>query len=172
MGSPQHTGVHAASLILITKFPHLLHLKNFIVILPSYIEKVFAILITYRPIGMFIVEFLMNPILMAYALLAMAIISEVIGSTFLVKSEGFTKLLPSLAVVVLFSLAFYLLSQVIKVIPLGIAYAIWAGVGIVLTALIGYFVFRQSLDFAAMIGIALIVSGVVVINLFSNSTGH
>jgi small multidrug resistance pump len=121
---------------------------------------------------MFIVEFLMNPILMAYALLAMAIISEVIGSTFLVKSEGFTKLLPSLAVVVLFSLAFYLLSQVIKVIPLGIAYAIWAGVGIVLTALIGYFVFRQSLDFAAMIGIALIVSGVVVINLFSNSTGH
>lgn len=120
----------------------------------------------------FFVEFLMNPILMAYALLAMAIISEVIGSTFLVKSEGFTKLLPSLAVVVLFSLAFYLLSQVIKVIPLGIAYAIWAGVGIVLTALIGYFVFRQSLDFAAMIGIALIVSGVVVINLFSNSTGH
>ena len=121
---------------------------------------------------MLVVEFLMNPILMAYALLAMAIISEVIGSTFLVKSEGFTKLLPSLAVVVLFSLAFYLLSQVIKVIPLGIAYAIWAGVGIVLTALIGYFVFRQSLDFAAMIGIALIVSGVVVINLFSNSTGH
>ena len=121
---------------------------------------------------MFVVEFLMNPILMAYALLAMAIISEVIGSTFLVKSEGFTKLLPSLAVVVLFSLAFYLLSQVIKVIPLGIAYAIWAGVGIVLTALIGYFVFRQSLDLAAMIGIALIVSGVVVINLFSNSTGH
>ena len=119
---------------------------------------------------MFVVEFLMNPILMAYALLAMAIISEVIGSTFLVKSEGFTKLLPSLAVVVLFSLAFYLLSQVIKVIPLGIAYAIWAGVGIVLTALIGYFVFRQSLDFAAMIGIALIISGVVVINLFSNST--
>lgn len=120
----------------------------------------------------FFIEFLMNPILMAYALLAMAISSEVIGSTFLVKSEGFTKLLPSLAVVVLFSLAFYLLSQVIKVIPLGIAYAIWAGVGIVLTALIGYFVFRQSLDFAAMIGIALIVSGVVVINLFSNSTGH
>lgn len=121
---------------------------------------------------MFVIEFLMNPILMAYALLAMAIISEVIGSTFLVKSEGFTRLLPSLAVVVLFSFAFYLLSQVIKVIPLGIAYAIWAGVGIVLTALIGYFVFRQSLDFAAMIGIALIVSGVVVINLFSNSTGH
>ncbi|MFH7767057.1 DMT family transporter [Acinetobacter sp. BSP-28] len=114
----------------------------------------------------------MNSVLFAYGLLACAIISEVIGSTFLVKSEGFTKLLPSLVVVVLFSLAFYLLSQVIKVIPLGIAYAIWAGVGIVLTALIGYFIFRQSLDLPAMLGIALIVAGVVVINLFSNSTGH
>ncbi len=91
---------------------------------------------------------------------------------FLVKSESFTKLWPSVAVVVLFSMAFYLLSQVIKVIPLGIAYAIWAGVGIVLTALIGFFVFRQSLDVAAMVGIGLIVSGVVVINLFSNATGH
>ena len=108
----------------------------------------------------------------AYGLLACAIISEVIGSTFLVKSEGFSKFVPSLVVVVLFSLAFYLLSQVIKVIPLGIAYAIWAGVGIVLTALIGYFIFRQSLDIPAMLGIALIVAGVVVINIFSNSTGH
>ncbi|MDQ8936174.1 SMR family transporter [Acinetobacter rudis] len=114
----------------------------------------------------------MSSLWMAYGLLALAIISEVTGSTFLVKSEGFTKLGPSLAVVVLFSIAFYLLSQVIKVIPLGIAYAIWAGVGIVLTGLIGYFVFRQSLDLAAMIGIALIVLGVIVINLFSHSTGH
>ena len=114
----------------------------------------------------------MNSVMFAYGLLACAIISEVIGSTFLVKSEGFSKLVPSLVVVVLFSLAFYLLSQVIKVIPLGIAYAIWAGVGIVLTTLIGYFIFRQSLDIPAMLGIALIVAGVVVINLFSNSTGH
>lgn len=114
----------------------------------------------------------MNSVMFAYGLLACAIISEVIGSTFLVKSEGFSKLVPSLVVVVLFSLAFYLLSQVIKVIPLGIAYAIWAGVGIVLTALIGYFIFRQSLDIPAMLGIALIVAGVVVINLFSNFTGH
>ncbi|AYA02018.1 QacE family quaternary ammonium compound efflux SMR transporter [Acinetobacter sp. WCHAc010034] len=114
----------------------------------------------------------MNPVLIAYGMLALAIVSEVTGSTFLVKSEGFTKLWPSAAVIVLFSIAFYLLSQVIKVIPLGIAYAIWAGVGIVLTALIGYFVFRQSLDWAALIGIGLIVSGVVVINLFSNSAGH
>ena len=115
---------------------------------------------------------MMNPVSTAYILLALAIVSEVLGSTFLLKSEGFTKLLPSLVVLVLFSVAFYCLSQVIKVIPLGISYAIWAGVGIVLTALIGYFFFRQQLDGAAIIGIALIVSGVVVINLFSKSAGH
>ena len=114
----------------------------------------------------------MNPILMAYLLLALAIVSEVIGSTFIVKSEGFTKLVPSLIVLVLYSIAFYLLSQVVKVIPLGITYAIWAGVGIVLTAIIGFMVFKQSLDLAAMVGIALIISGVIVINLFSTTTGH
>lgn len=114
----------------------------------------------------------MNTVSMAYFLLALAIITEVTGSSLLLKSEGFTKLIPSVAVVILFSVAFYLLSQVIKVIPLGIAYAIWAGVGIVLTALIGFIFFKQQLDFAAMIGIALIVSGVVVINLFSQSAGH
>ena len=121
---------------------------------------------------MFLLGVNMNPVLLAYAMLALAIALEVTGSTFLVKSESFTKLWPSVAVVVLFSMAFYLLSQVIKVIPLGIAYAIWAGVGIVLSGLIGFFVFRQSLDVAAMVGIGLIVSGVVVINLFSNATGH
>lgn len=114
----------------------------------------------------------MSPVYMAYGMLALAIISEVTGSTFLVKSEGFTRVGPSIVVVITFCIAFYLLSQVIKVIPLGIAYAIWAGVGIVLTTLIGYFVFRQTLDLAALIGIALIVSGVIVINLFSHSAGH
>lgn len=114
----------------------------------------------------------MSPVYMAYGMLALAIISEVTGSTFLVKSEGLTRVGPSIVVVITFCIAFYLLSQVIKVIPLGIAYAIWAGVGIVLTALIGYFVFRQTLDLAALIGIALIVSGVIVINLFSHSAGH
>ena len=75
-------------------------------------------------------------------------------------------------VIILYSLAFYLLSQVIKTIPLGIAYAIWAGFGIVLTSIVGYVLFKQTLDAPAMIGIVLIVSGVVVINLFSQSTGH
>jgi small multidrug resistance pump len=90
----------------------------------------------------------------------------------LVKSQGFTKLAPSLLVVLFYVISFYLLSQVIKTIPLGIAYAIWAGVGIILTALVGYFIFKQSLDIAAIIGIGLIISGVLVINLFSTSAGH
>lgn len=114
----------------------------------------------------------MTPLLKAYLLLALAIVAEVIGSTFIVKSAGFTKLVPSLAVFVLYSIAFYLLSQVVKVIPLGISYAIWAGVGIVLTAFLGFIVFKQNLDLAAMIGIALIISGVIVINLFSTTAGH
>src|SRR5690606_7761309 len=114
----------------------------------------------------------MNSILITYLLLACAIIAEVIGSTFLVKSEGFTKLWPSLAVLVLFSIAFYLLSQVVKVIPLGITYAIWRGVGIVLRAFIGFLVLKQHLDIPAVVGMVLIIAGVIVINLFSNTTSH
>ena len=117
-------------------------------------------------------EYFMNPVTQAYLLLALAIITEVTGSTLLVKSEGFSKLIPSVAVVILFAIAFYLLSHVIKVIPLGVAYAIWAGVGIILTALIGVVVLKQSLDAPAIMGILLIVCGVVVVNLFSKTTGH
>ena len=109
---------------------------------------------------------------MAYILLALAIVSEVTGSTFLVKSEGFTQLVPSILVVIFYVISFYLLSQVIKTIPLGVAYAIWGGVGIVLTALIGFLIFRQSLDLAALIGIALIIGGVIVMNIFSKTVGH
>ena len=117
-------------------------------------------------------EYFMNPVTQAYLLLALAIITEVTGSTLLVKSEGFSKLIPSVAVVILFAIAFYLLSHVIKVIPLGVAYAIWAGVGIILTALIGVVVLKQSLDAPAIMGILLIVCGVVVMNLFPKTTGH
>ena len=116
--------------------------------------------------------FNMNAILIAYGLLALAIISEVTGSTFLVKSEGFTRLGPSLLVVIFYIISFYLLSQVIKTIPLGIAYAIWGGVGIVLTAFIGFLIFRQNLDIPAIIGIIMIVGGVIVMNVFSKSVGH
>ena len=116
--------------------------------------------------------FNMNAIYIAYGLLALAIISEVTGSTFLVKSEGFTRLGPSLLVVIFYIISFYLLSQVIKTIPLGIAYAIWGGVGIVLTAFIGFLIFRQSLYIPAVIGIIMIVGGVIVMNVFSKSVGH
>ena len=114
----------------------------------------------------------MNPAFMAYALLALAIISEVTGSTFLVKSEGFTKLVPSILVFIFYAISFYLLSQVLKTIPLGIAYAIWSGIGIILTACSGFFVFRQSLNLPAVIGFVMIMGGVIVMNVFSKSVGH
>mgnify|MGYP003603656239 FL=1 len=116
--------------------------------------------------------FNMNATFIAYGLLALAIISEATGSIFLVKSEGFTRLGPSLLVVIFYIISFYLLSQVIKTIPLGIAYAIWGGVGIVLTAFIGFLIFRQNLDIPAVIGIIMIVGGVIVMNVFSKSVGH
>ncbi|ANB91633.1 quaternary ammonium transporter [Moraxella ovis] len=108
----------------------------------------------------------------AYALLALAIISEVTGSTFLAKSDGFSKLIPTSITLVCFAIAFYLLSHVVKVIPLGMTYAIWSGVGIVLTALIGMFVLKQPLDIPAMIGIGFIIVGVIIMNIFSSSTAH
>lgn len=113
----------------------------------------------------------MSQLYTAYLLLGLSIVTEVAGSTFLVKSIGFTKPMPSTLAVILFIIAFYLYSLAIKSIPLGIAYAIWAAVGVVLTAVVGFLVFKQNLDSIAMLGIALIISGVMVIQLFSNSTG-
>lgn len=114
----------------------------------------------------------MTPVLQSWAALAVAILAEVAGSSFLMKSQQFTRLLPSMATVVLYVLAFYCLSLALRHIPLGIAYGIWAGVGIVLTAIIGLTLFSQSLDPAAMVGIGFIVMGVVIINLFSQAAGH
>ncbi len=109
---------------------------------------------------------------MGYVYLALAIICEVIGTTAMQASEGFSKLGPSVVVVVGYGLAFYLLAQVLKFMPMGIAYAIWAGLGIVLIALAGAVVYKQVPDVPAMIGMLLIVAGVLVINLFSKSTSH
>jgi len=109
---------------------------------------------------------------MKYLFLGLAIALEVIGSSFLAKSNGFTKLVPSIITVIAFSACFYFFSQALKSIPLGIAYAIWAGLGIVLTALVSVFIFKQKLDLPAILGLALIVSGVLVINLLSKSAGH
>lgn len=104
-----------------------------------------------------------------WLLLSIAIIAEVFGTSFLKSSEGFTKFWPSVAVIVGYVVAFYFLSLSLKVIPVGIAYAIWAGIGVVLIALIGWIVFSQKLDMPAIIGISMILGGVVVLNVFSNS---
>ena len=109
---------------------------------------------------------------MGYTYLIIAIIAEVIATGALKSSEGFTKLAPSLIVVVGYGIAFYFLSLVLKTIPVGVAYAIWSGLGVVLISIVAVFVFKQKLDLAAVIGILLIISGVMVINLFSNSSGH
>jgi small multidrug resistance pump len=108
---------------------------------------------------------------MKYLFLALAIILEVIGSSFMKASDGFTKWLPSTIVVVAYISCFYFLSLALKTIPLGVAYAIWAGLGIVLTASVSVIVFKQKLDLPAIIGIIFIVVGVVIMNFFSK-TAH
>ncbi len=109
---------------------------------------------------------------MHWAYLGLAIFAEVAGSAALKQSVGFTKPVFAFLSVAGFAIALFFLSLALRVIPLGIAYAIWAGIGIVLVALLGVFVFRQTLDVAAIVGIGLIVCGVIVINTLSNSTAH
>ncbi|GAC1030038.1 SMR family transporter [Pseudomonas sp. No.21] len=107
-----------------------------------------------------------------YLYLAIAITAEVIATTSMKALDGFSKPLPLLLVVVGYSISFWMLSLVVKSIPVGIAYAIWAGLGIVLVSIAAVFLYQQKLDIPAMLGMGLIVSGVVVIQLFSGSTGH
>lgn len=107
----------------------------------------------------------------AYLFLAVAIVAEVIATTALKASEGFSRPGPSVLVVAGYAIAFYLLSLTLNSIPIGIAYAIWAGGGIILVALFGWLIYGQQLDLAALAGIALILTGVMVINLLSKA-GH
>jgi small multidrug resistance pump len=109
---------------------------------------------------------------MSYLYLGIAIIAEVVATSALKSSQGFTKPLSSIVVVVGYCIAFYCLSIVLKTIPIGIAYAIWAGLGIVLITIVGYFFYQQKLDAAAVIGMTLIVGGVIIINVFSTSLTH
>lgn len=109
---------------------------------------------------------------MAFVYLALAIVAEVVATSALKATEGFTRLWPSLIVVVGYVLAFYMLSLVLRTIPVGVAYAIWAGMGIVLVALVGALVFGQRPDLPAILGIVLIIAGVVVIQLFSRISVH
>lgn len=109
---------------------------------------------------------------MVWVYLAIAIVSEVIATSALKAAEGFTRWVPSLLVVVGYASAFYFLSLTLRTLPLGIAYAIWSGVGVILVALVGWALYHQSLDIAALIGISLIVAGVIVLNLFSKAVAH
>ena len=109
---------------------------------------------------------------MKYLYLALAIVLEVLGSSFMKASDGFSKLLPTTITIIAYIACFFFLSQALKSIPLGIAYAIWGGLGIALTALISVIIFKQSLDLPAIIGIILIVAGVFVMNFFSKSSTH
>ena len=109
---------------------------------------------------------------MAYLYLGIAIITEVIATSFLKKAEGFTVVIPSFIVVSGYACAFYFLSLTLKTVPIGIAYAIWAGFGMVLIVIVGLVFYEQKLDLAAFLGIALIISGVVIINMFSTTPIH
>ena len=104
--------------------------------------------------------------------LAVAILAEVIATSSLKAADGFKKFWPSLLVIVCYSLSFYFLSLTLRDIPVGMVYAIWSGVGVVLITLIAWIIYKQHLDLPAIIGMLLIVVGVVVMNLFSKSVRH
>lgn len=109
---------------------------------------------------------------MNYLYLAIAILAEIIGTTFMKQADGFTKLGPSIVCVVSYVVAFYFLSLTLKTIPTGVAYAIWSGVGIVLISAAAWVFHGQKLDAPAVIGMGLIVAGVVVMNIFSKAMAH
>ena len=107
-----------------------------------------------------------------YVPLGVAIALEVQGTTLLQRSEQFTRLAPTVGMAICYLASFYLLSVSLKVLPLGVAYAIWSAFGVALVAMIGLVVFGQRLDIPAVIGLCLIVAGVIVINVFSRTVGH
>ena len=104
--------------------------------------------------------------------LGIAIVSEVMATSALKASDGFSKLIPSVIVVIGYSVAFYFLSLTLKAIPVGVAYAIWSGLGVVLVTVASWFLYSQKLDLGAIVGMALIVTGVIVMNLFSKTLSH
>ncbi len=104
-----------------------------------------------------------------YVLLFFAIIAEVIATSALKASQGFSLPLPSIITVIGYIVAFFLLSLTLKSIPVGIAYAIWSGAGIILISIVGWVVFKQQLDFAAILGLALMIMGILIIQIFSKA---
>ncbi|QQP92357.1 multidrug efflux SMR transporter [Skermanella sp. TT6] len=109
---------------------------------------------------------------MVYAILFAAVVLEVIGTSALKASEQFTKPVPVAVTLACYGASFFLLSLALRTLPVGIAYAIWSGLGIVLISLVGFFWFKQALDTPAVLGLSLILAGVVVVNVFSKSVPH
>ena len=109
---------------------------------------------------------------MHYLYLTIAIVSEVIATSALKASEEFTRLRPSLIVVLGYASAFYFLTLSLRVVPVGVAYALWSGLGIVLVSIAGCVIYGQRLDLPAIVGMALIISGVFIINVCSKTAGH
>ncbi|MFY9319642.1 MAG: SMR family transporter [Lentibacter algarum] len=109
---------------------------------------------------------------MPYLYLAIAVAFETIGTSAMQASQQFTRLWPSVLVVVGYAISFYFMALTLRFMPVGIVYALWSGLGIILIALIGYAVFGQKLDLPAIAGLGLIIAGIVVIQLFSNATAH
>ncbi|MDA0722207.1 MAG: SMR family transporter [Proteobacteria bacterium] len=107
-----------------------------------------------------------------YIFLIFAIIAETIGTTALQASHQFTRFWPSVLVVIAYGLSFYLLAQTLRVMPVGVVYAMWSGLGIVMITAIGYLVFGQRLDLPAVVGIGMILCGILVIHLFSHTSPH
>lgn len=107
-----------------------------------------------------------------YFYLIIAVIAETIGTTALQASAQFSRLWPSVLVVVAYAMSFYLMALTLRYMPVGIVYAIWSGLGIVSIAAIGFVMFGQRLDIPALLGLAMIIGGIVVIHLFSNSATH
>ncbi|MCC1491830.1 SMR family transporter [Cognatishimia sp. F0-27] len=109
---------------------------------------------------------------MPYLILACAVLAETIGTSALQASQQFTRLVPSVIVIVAYGAAFYLLALALRHFPVGIAYAMWSGLGVVFISIIGLVVFGQKLDLPALLGLGLIIAGIIVINVFSNTAQH
>ena len=109
---------------------------------------------------------------MNWLFLAIAILTEIVATSGLKAADGFTRLAPSVVVIVGYAISFYFFSLALRGIPVGVAYGVWSGVGIMAIALIGWLYYGQVLDLAAILGLALIVAGVLVLNLFSKSVVH
>lgn len=107
-----------------------------------------------------------------FVYLGIAIVCEVIATSALRAAEGFTRLLPSVIVVIGYGISFYCLSMTLKYLPVGVVYAIWSGLGIVLVSLVAYFLYKQVLDWPAIVGMGFIITGVLIMNLFSKTTSH